>query len=230
MEPLGFASERPGSDDASDRGELLERAVHDLKNPLAVVRSALEWLEVELAGHEEALDAVRDATTATTRLVAIVDDLGTLARLAQAAPGLRAPMDLVAVIGHVTATAATRHGARGVTLVSSAPGALEIMGDAHLLARALEAIVDACVRAAPAGARIEIDVRVLPGEANPGVIEIEVGQHDMPATGPASSAIDQLASGGLGVYLALRIATAHGGSLSVIPTATMPRVVLRLPR
>ena len=59
--------EPPTASQAPRRSELLERAVHDLKNPLAVVRASLEWLEVELAGDDDALDAVRDATIASGR-------------------------------------------------------------------------------------------------------------------------------------------------------------------
>src|SRR5438128_1864870 len=69
--------------DLARRRGLLERAVHDLRNPLAVVRASVEWLEVELAPPEdsEALDALRDASAATLRALAILDDLEVLAGL-----------------------------------------------------------------------------------------------------------------------------------------------------
>jgi signal transduction histidine kinase len=213
--------------------EVLERAAHDLKNPLAVVRSALEWLAVELEGRDDALDAIRDATTAGERLVAIVDDLDSLARLERAASVATGTIDVAAIVGMATAASASRLAERGLTIVSSAPADARIPGDSGLITRAVHALVDACARGAPSGSSIEINVRVPGGAALPEIaqfVEIEIGQVGTSASAVATTAIDALASGGLGVVVAQRVARAHGGSLLVLPTETMPRVVLRLPR
>jgi signal transduction histidine kinase len=220
-------------DDARHHGEVLERAAHDLKNPLAVVRSALEWLAVELEGREDALDAIRDATTAGDRLVAIVDDLDLLARLDRGAGVVGGTIDVTAIIGTATAAAASRFAERGISIVSTAPADVRIPGDSHLVARSLHALVDACARGAPSDASIEIHVRVTGAGARPEAaehVEIEVGQVGTSACAPAASKLDGLASGGLGIYVAQRVARAHGGSLLMVPTATMPRVLMRLPR
>ena len=219
-----------GAEDGSPRSEVLERTVHDLKNPLAVVRSALEWLEVELEGREDALDAVRDATTAATRLLAIVDDLDALARLERAGAIAGEAMELTSIIGQVTAAAAIRLAARGLSVTSSAPTALPTNGDAGLLGRAFHVLIDACARGAPSGTCIELRARLTGGERSAGAIEIEIGQHGTVPAAPETDALDALGSGGLGAYLALQVASAHGGSLVVLPTATMPRVLMRLPR
>jgi signal transduction histidine kinase len=197
-----------------DRSELLQRTVHDFKNPLAVVRSALEWLEVELEGRADALDAIRDAATAATRLLTIVDDLDALARLERTGAVTGSALDLVELVGLVTASAAARLAVRGLTLATTTPAAIASRGDADLLGRSLHALIDACARGAPAGACIEI--RVSPSGAEHSAAE--------------TSSLDTLASGGLGLYLALEVARAHGGSLVVIPTATMPHALMRLPR
>ena len=63
-----------------------------------------------------------------------------------------------------------------------------------------------------------------------GIIEIEIGQQGTVPAAPETHALDGLGSGGLGAYLAQQVAKAHGGSLVVIPTATMPRALMRLPR
>lgn len=220
----------PGMEDRPHRSELLERTVHDLKNPLAVVRSALEWLEVELSDRADALDAIRDATTAATRLLTIVDDLDALARLERAGAIAGDAMDLSELIGRVTATAAVRLAASGLTVASSAPVTICCSGDAHLLGRSLHALVDACARGAPAGTCIEIRVGLAGAERSAATIEIEIGQQGTTPSAPETSSLDALASGGVGVYVALQVARAHGGSLVVIPTATMPRALMRLPR
>src|SRR5579883_2811172 len=73
-----------------DDDDVLRRAAHDLKNPLAVVRASVEWLEGALdtiagAGGTEmddARDALRDAASAVVQMTRVVDDLSALARLA----------------------------------------------------------------------------------------------------------------------------------------------------
>ncbi len=216
------------------RSELLVRTVHDVKNPLAVVRSALEWLEVELADREEAVDAVRDASTAASRLMSIVDDLALLARL-ETDDALRdEALDLTTIIGNVTATASARLAARDITVSSTAPVALQMNGDAELLTRSLDALIDASARGVPPGTCIELAARVTNAEQATGatieVIEIEIGQRGTVAAGPETDALDAFGTGGLGPYLAQEAALLHGGSLVVIPTSTMPRALLRLPR
>jgi signal transduction histidine kinase len=224
------APSRGSNDDAGPlRSELLQRTVHDLKNPLAVVQSALEWLAVELGDRADALDAIRDASTATSRLVAIVDDLHSLARLDRAGLVSHGPTDIAALVRSVAGAAAIRLIARGLTFVSTVPASAIVEGDADLLAQSLHAIVDACARGAPAGTSLEIVVRMSADDA-PAEVEIEVGQVGTAPAGPETSSLDALSSAGIRVYVALQIVRAHGGSLKVIPTATMPRALMRLPR
>jgi signal transduction histidine kinase len=219
-----------GSPDArlSLRRELLERTVHDLKNPLAVVRATLEWLEVEVADRRDILDAVHDAGAATGRMMTIVDDLDTLAHLEAGEAVAREPVDIVAIVA-----SGERFAARRVEVSSEAAGHVDMVGDAGLLSRSLEALVDACARGATSGACVELKARVVPrAEAQGGreLIEIAVGLRGVGADAPPVASLAALSSGGLGVYLALRAIEAHGGSVLVVPTESVPRVIARLPR
>lgn len=215
------------------RRELLERTVHDLKNPLAVVRATLEWLEVELTDRPDALDAVLDASTSAARMMAIVDDLDTIARLETGLTVTRARVQVDEIIGTVVASAGSRLAPRRITVAATAPIATEANVDQGLLTRATDALVDVCARGTPAGACIELVPRMLRDESadegGGGMLEIEVGIRGVVSDGSPAASIDTLASGGLGVYLALRVLEAHGGTLHVIPTATVPRVVARFP-
>jgi len=184
------------------RVEVLERAVHDLKNPLAVVRASLEWLEVELAGRNDLLDAVADATAASNRLSTIIDDLDTLARLGKDGVAVRDPVSLVLLVESVVDAARDRLTQRGLTAVTLATEPVWVLGDVALLQRSIAALVDATARGAPTGACVEVG---------------------------ATASLDALESAGLGVYVALRAVEAHGGSLEVIPTTSLPRIVVRLP-
>jgi two-component system sensor histidine kinase BaeS len=217
----------PPSVDQTRRSELLERAVHDLKNPLAVVRASLEWLEVELVDREDALDAVRDAGTAAARLLAIVEDLSALAQLEGGRRVTHDPIDVDTMLNLVTATTSARHAARRMTLAVTAPPGLIVRGDGNLVVRLFEVLVDVSMRGAPLGACVEVMLH-RPDE-DPSTIEIEVGLKGTVAKGPPTPTLDSLANGGLGIYVAFQVALAHGGSLLIVPTATNPRVRVRLP-
>ena len=202
---------------------MLERAVHDLKNPLAVVRSSLEWLETELADRSDALDAIRDALTASTRLILIVDDLDLLGRL-DGATVARSAVDIGAIVGQVSAAVIGPLGARGISLASLAPSGIVVKGDAPLIRRSIESLVDVSARGSASGSCVEVEVRRVAGH-----VEIEVGVRGVPVSGAPEVSIDSLATAGLGGYLAFRVAEAHGGTMHVLPTAAFPRVVVRLP-
>lgn len=211
--------------DRSMRRALLEHAVHDLKNPLAVIRASLEWLEGELGDREEALDAVRDASTAAGKLLAIIDDLESVARLDGGRELQRESVEIGDIVGHVSATAGARLGRRGVVVSSRAPVVLAATGDAGLLTRALEALVDATARGAPAGACVEVEAVA----ADDAGIEITVGLRGASATAAPGSGSAALGASGMGVFLAERVVAAHGGVLLVAPTTTVPRILVRLP-
>lgn len=212
----------PDPPSPSDRAEVLQRAVHDLKNPIAVVRASLEWLEVELAGREDALDAVRDGTLACVRLIRIVDDLEVLSRLHGDRPMERGSIAVDAMLA-AAAASAERRISRPLTIETRSPP-LAITGDVALLDRAVEALVEACARGARSGSVIELSAQQVDA-----VVEIVVavrGAIDAIATETSLPALD---STGLGIYLALRVARAHGGTLGVVATDSAPRLVLRVP-
>jgi len=212
--------------------DLLERTIHDLKNPLAVVRATLEWLELELRDRADALDAVHDATTAAERLMAIVDEFGVLAQLEMGAALARDPLDLRSVIESVTDAAGPRLGPRKIFVASDLVGSLPMMGVAPMLARALDALLDVTARGATTGACVEVRARVVPArvERGPEMLEVTVGLRGVDSDATPIPSIDALSSGGIGVYLALRVFEGHGGTVAVVPTATVPRVVVLLPR
>jgi len=221
---------------ATTPSELLDRTVHDLKNPLAVVRASLEWISQEISDRNDVLEAVRDASTATERLLVIVEDLELLVKLERGGPIGRERVELGGLLGRVSSSAGARLGDRGLTLACTAPFALETTGDAHLLTRSIEALIEGCVRGAPSGACLELEARAVAASVVDGVavdahvlIEVGLAGAVIDSAPPSAVNLDALANGGLGVYLAMKVAEAHGGSLLVRPTATVPRLRLTLP-
>lgn len=209
---------------------LLERTIHDLKNPLAVVRASLEWLEIEVADRVDAVDAVRDASVATARLLRIVDDLDMLVQLEAGRALAREALDIRTMVGEVGGSAESRLAPRGIAVALVVTTDATVSGDARLVKRAIESLVDATARVAFARSSIEIEARAKAGAgAGAGAIELEVGLAGAVANGTDDASLDELSSGGLSLYLALAVATAHGGSLRIVRTQAAPRLVMQLP-
>ena len=209
--------------------DLLGRSLHDLRNPLSVVRASLEWLEMDLTEREEIIDAVRDASTATTRILTILEDLDMLARLESGAELPRGVVDVGATLERVAAATHAQLLPSGVAVVVLRAPPMHVPGDVRLVERALEALVDVCGRAGPLASCVEIDAHVVDVESDSGAVEITIGLRGTVAIEGRLASIDALGNGGIDVYLALRAIEEHGGSLVVRRTQTVPQTIVRLP-
>ncbi|MFG2879642.1 sensor histidine kinase [Streptomyces sp. NPDC048337] len=203
-------------------------ASHELRNPLAAVRSRLE---VALAMDRPDRESVEAALADTERLQRIAADLLLLARL-DGGPEPRAePVDLALLAAEDVA----RRGGSRVALRLDARAPVPAAGDPARLERALANLVDNALRYA----REEVVVRA--GAAD-GWALLEVADD-----GPGIPEADRdrvferfvrldadrgRASGGTGLGLAItrEIARAHGGDVRVLPApGGGARLVLRIP-
>ncbi|MER7464363.1 HAMP domain-containing sensor histidine kinase [Streptomyces sp. NPDC097981] len=206
-------------------------ASHELRNPLAAVRSRLE-VALDRPDRESVAAALAD----TERLQRIAADLLLLARL-DGGPAPRAePVDLALLAAEDLA----RRPAPRVALRLDAPAPVPAAGDPARLERALANLVDNALR----HARTEVVVRAAtePSAERDGWAVLEVGDD-----GPGIPEADRdrvferfvrldpdrgRASGGtgLGLSIAREIARAHGGDARALPSAAGgARLVLRLP-
>jgi two-component system OmpR family sensor kinase len=218
--------------------DLVADAGHELRTPLAVLRTELELADRPHRSRAELAEAVAHARTEVERLSRLAEDLLFLARADGGAPLLeRRRIDVAALLEE--AARGSRAAAGPVELAVRAPAGLVAEVDAAALRRALDNLLANAIRAvgdAPAG-RVSLAAAV-----DAGRLAIEVTD-----TGPGfppeflphaferfrvAAASRSAAGGGTGLGLAIvaEIAAAHGGTATADnPAGGGARVRLDLP-
>jgi signal transduction histidine kinase len=199
----------------------VEDASHELRNPLAVIRTTLD---VALSEPEDA-DALRQAAEVARRtadrMSTTVDELMALARTS-VQPDRRTTVDLAEVVAEVAQEYDAEATTRGVRLSRIAPSGLVAEGDRAALKRAQANLVANALRVAPSGSVVHCRA----GRADGGWLWFgvrDVGR----GIAPDEQALvfrrawrDGAPTGdgdghGLGLALVRQIAEAHGGTVSV---------------
>ncbi|MFD4246474.1 sensor histidine kinase [Streptomyces sp. NPDC058525] len=228
-----------GTLDRLERADARQRqftadASHELRNPLAAVRSRLE---VALAMDRPDRESVAAALADTERLQRIAADLLLLARLDGGPRPRSEPVDLALLAAEDVA----RRGGPRVALRLDARSPVPAAGDPARLERALANLVDNALRYA----RAEVVVRAAADTAGGRTWAVLEVTDDGPGIPEADrdrvferfvrlDADRGRASGGTGLGLAIarEIARAHGGDVRALP-APGPgggaRLVLRIP-
>ena len=151
------------------RDDLTHMIVHDLRNPLTVIRGFLEILE---RNEDHGLSASAKDLVTIARRSSILD----VSKLAAGEMKLqRQPCDLEALIRDVLAATQPLPGDRTVTL-EAPKSALPVPADAALLRRVLQNLLGNALRYTPIGGDVRIvvtpsasEVRVAVTDAGPGV-------------------------------------------------------------
>ena len=210
--------------DRLDRGvrtqrRFVEDASHELRNPLAVIRTTLDVALAEPDDAEGLRRAAEVARGAADRMSTTVDDLMALARTS-IQPERRTSVDLAAVVTEVAQEYDAEASTRDVELVRVAPAGLVIDGDRTALKRALANLVTNALRVAPFGSVVHCRAGRMDGWLWFGVRDVGRGiapedqalvfrrawRDGAPADGEGH---------GLGLALVRQIAEAHGGTVSV---------------
>ena len=135
---------------------LIDDASHELRHPLAVIRTTTDAvLSRDDVTAEERRHATGVVTRATTRMSGLVEDV--LASARRAAPAfVETDVDLSEVVADVARDRSLLADEAAVGLVATVTPATMVIGDADALRRAVDNLVANAVRVAPAGSTVTV--------------------------------------------------------------------------
>ena len=141
--------------DRLDRGvrtqrRFVEDASHELRNPLAVIRTTLDVALSEPEDAEGLRHAAEVARRTADRMSTTVDELLAFGRTS-VQPERRVPVDLAEVVSEVAQEYDAVASTRGIRLSRLAPSGLVVDGDRSALKRAQANLVSNALRVAPPG-------------------------------------------------------------------------------
>lgn len=220
-------------EDAATRNRrFLADASHELRSPLAGIRSQLE---VDLA-HPDGADwqaTERDVLDETLHMQRLVDDLLTLAALDEpTTPARRDVLD----VDEVVLAEVRRLRTRGkVTVDARNVTAAQITGDATALGRAVRNLLDNAERHATGTVTVSVTengevIRIVVSDDGPGVASADRDRIFERFARADQARTRDRGGRGLGLAIARDIAAAHGGTLAMEDAAAGATFVLRLPR
>ena len=203
--------------------QFIHEASHELRNPLAVIRTNLEvTLADPDASQEELRQTAEIVQRATERMTRLVDDLLVYARKGTLSM-VRDPFDVGTLVDDAADEFMAPAEAAGLRLEREAPHGLTVMGDRIALRQALANLLANAVRLAPRGSTIRVRagregawVWLSVEDEGPG---IDPANHDSvfqrfwrgdPAAGRAQG------RSGLGLTIVRQIAEAHGGEVKLV--------------
>lgn len=214
-------------------------AGHELRTPIAVLRTELELAARPYRSRPELDDGIRHAADQTERLQRIADELLFLARSDDGDEPLHSEtVPIVSLLDRSAAAFSTRADACDVTIAIEGDPALMVRGDAEVLRRAIDNLLDNALRYAPAGSVITARAALDAHELTVGVVDAGPGfppeflPHAFERFRRADDARTRADGGaGLGLAIVLAVARRHGGTAEVAnQLAGGARVTMRFPR
>jgi two-component system, OmpR family, sensor histidine kinase ChvG len=216
---------------------LAGKLAHEIRTPIAIVRSSLDNIETEGGFPASARPYLDRARQGTDRLNAMLVAMNAATRVEEAIQSAeRTRFDLVPVIE--SAVAGYRSAFPERRFADIVPGSpMEIEGAPDLIVQLLDKLVDNAVDFSPAGATITVRLRF---ESHHAVLEVENPGPPLPADAPgrlfeslwqsragrdAAGGKDARPHFGLGLYIVKLIAEFHGGHASAedLPDASGAR-------
>jgi len=161
------AAEENLQEAARRKDEFLAMLAHELRNPLAPIRTAVEVIR-RVAPPDPTLNMARDAVDRQVgHLVRLVDELLDVSRISEGRITLKKEqIELGKVIAHAVETARPLIESRGQRLSVTLPRSpVWLFGDAVRLAQVVANLLNNSAKYTPEGGRIEVDASAHEGEA-----------------------------------------------------------------
>ena len=225
-----------------ERKLFIGAVAHDLRTPLFMLRGYLQGLQRGVAATpEKAAHYLAMCQAKAEELERLIADLFAFTRLEylELEPE-RQPMELGEVLRQVAEGAQPLAAAKDITLrVEGAAGQARLLGDPHLLARAVENLVDNAIRYTPPGGAVSLRWRregerltFSVADSGPGIAPHDLARLFQPLYRGEESRNRETGGAGIGLAIAQRILVAHGGSLvaanrpdgGALFTGTLPAV------
>jgi heavy metal sensor kinase len=206
----------------SAQQQFLADASHELRNPLAIIRTNADIALSDPGSHADELrQAVVVVKRASDRMARLVDDLLALAR--REAPVLASErVDLSRAVTEASEEFLTPAEARGIVLDRAIAPGIVVMGDQDALKRAVANLIENAVRLAPSDSRIRLAVGSERGMAWIAVSDEGPGiaTEDQPKVFDRFWRADKARSRadggtGLGLSIVRQIAQTHGGDVQL---------------
>ena len=232
-------------DDAFDgQQRFIQEASHELRNPLAIIRTNLDVALSDPDPDPAELRRVAELVQGTaSRMSRLVDDLLVYGRRGSPAHE-RGPVDLGALVTEAAAEFEASAAGRSLHLVVAAPAGVEIVGDRLALRQAVTNLLANAVRLAPEGTQIWLgagadgtaDSRVPAmrwmsvADEGPGIaLEDRAHVFERFWRGDRTTA-RQDGRSGLGLAIVAQVVRDHGGTVDLQPNAAGGSVfTLRFP-
>jgi len=208
------------------RKDFVANVSHELKTPVTSIKGFIETL-VEggaLEDHDSAQRFLGIIRRQTDRLVAIIEDLLYLSRLEYEEKQITLqPVDLQGVVERSVANLEHTARSRGIDLCIRIESERHgILGDASLLSRAVDNLVDNAIKYSPSGRSVEVALRERNGEVLLQVSDQGIGIPDehLPRISERFYRVDparsrEMGGTGLGLAIVKHIARAHQGRLQI---------------
>ncbi len=210
----------------SDRhkDEFLAMLAHELRNPLAPIRNALQILRLTRADDEAARAATQVMERQVAQMVRLVDDLLDVSRISRGRIELRrAPVELAFVVQQAVDAVRPVYAAKGIELsVALPPQTIVLDADAVRLTQVVGNLLNNAGKFTPAGGRVDIATERDGDEA---VIRVRDNGIGIAAEGLArifdmfvqeDTSLERSGGGlGIGLTLVKNLAALHGGTVQV---------------
>jgi two-component system, OmpR family, sensor kinase len=207
-----------------ERASIAERrfasdAAHELRTPLAVLRTGLEVSLARERSIEDSRAALSNALAEVIAMCRIADDLLMLARLDRETDVERASIDLGGIASEIAASVEPVAQERHIAFTTDLEPGTIVSGNAVHLRRVVINLLDNALKFAPEGGAVELDLA-----RNNGLVTLRIADNG-PGVPPAElplifdrfyrSKTARAEGSGLGLSLCKEVVRMHGGEIRI---------------